>query len=149
MIKPHIVKEKKIGEVLSMIEKAGFIIKKMHLEQLCLEDAEIFYDEHQGKPFFKTLCTIMTSGPIVALLLEKPDSKDVVADFRKFIGATNPKDATPETVRAKYGNSLDENAIHGSDSDESAMAEAEFFFWDGDECDDEEDECCAHTECCK
>lgn len=139
MIKPHIVKDKKVGEVISMIENAGFVIKYMHQEHLSLEDSQMFYEEHEGKPFYKDLCKIISAGPVVAMILEKPGSSDVVAEFRKFIGATNPAEAAPGTMRAKYGKNLDYNAIHGSDSADSADLECGFFFGDeGDE--DEEDE---------
>lgn len=138
MIKPHIIKDKKVGEVISMIENAGFVIKYMHQEQLSLEDTQAFYEEHEGKPFYKDLCKIISAGPVVALMLEKPDSTDVVADFRKFIGATNPTEAAPNTIRAKYGKNIDYNAIHGSDSAESAESECEFFFGEEDDEDNEE-----------
>jgi nucleoside-diphosphate kinase len=140
MIKPHIVKDKKAGEVISMIENAGFVIKYMHQEHLSLEDTKTFYEEHEGKPFYKDLCKIISDGPVVAMMLEKPGSTDVVAEFRKFIGATNPADATPGTVRAKYGKNIDYNAIHGSDSADSADLECEFFFGNEDEEEEEEED---------
>ena len=143
LIKPHIVKEKKAGNVLSMIEKAGFTIVEMGLRHLSKKEAEAFYGEHASRPFFNDLCNIMSSGPLIFMILSS-DSKDVVKEYRDFIGATNPKDAASGTVRAVYGNNLDENAVHGSDSVESAVRESLFFDGFGDS------SCCSGpSDCCR
>lgn len=149
MIKPHVVADKKVGEVISMIEGAGFHIAEMYQDHIILEEVENFYEEHASKPFYKDLCRIISAGPVVLMQLEKPGSVDVVGDFRKFIGATNPAEAAPGTVRAKYGKNLDYNAIHGSDSVASAERECDFFFdmWSDDECCADNRDCC-NTGCC-
>lgn len=125
MIKPYAVKEHHIGEILSHIEKAGFHIKAMKMVQMPGEKAEIFYKEHQGKSFFNDLIAFMSSGPVVAVMLEKDNA---VEDFRKLIGATDPKDAAEGTIRRIFAKDKTRNAIHGSDSDESAIRECNFFF---------------------
>lgn len=108
-----------------MINEAGFKIKAMKYTQLTKADAEGFYEVHKDRPFFGELVSFMSSGPIVAAILEKDNA---VADFRKLIGATNPKEAEEGTIRKKYATSLGENAVHGSDSDENAAIEANFHF---------------------
>jgi nucleoside-diphosphate kinase len=125
MIKPDAVKAGNIGGILKMINKAGFKIIAMKLTKMSMEDAGRFYEVHSARPFYGELCTFMSSGPIVAAILEKTDA---VEDFRKLIGATDPSKAEPGTIRAKYANSIGENAVHGSDSDENAEIEGNFHF---------------------
>ncbi len=125
MIKPDAVKNNYIGGILAMINEAGFKIKAMKYTQLTKADAEGFYEVHKERPFFGELVNFMSSGPIVAAILEKDNA---VADFRKLIGATNPAEAEEGTIRKKYATSLGENAVHGSDSDENAAIEANFHF---------------------
>ena len=125
MIKPDAVKAGHIGAILNQINEAGFRIVAMKMTQLTKRSAERFYEVHAGKPFYGELVEFMTSGPIVAAILEKDNA---VADFRTLIGATNPAEAAEGTIRAKYAKSLGENAIHGSDSDENAEIEGNFHF---------------------
>ena len=125
MIKPDAVAKGHIGDILKDITDAGFTIKAAKMTQLAKQDAEAFYAVHSERPFFKDLVEFMTSGPIVAAVLEKDNA---VADFRTLIGATNPAEAAEGTIRAKYAESSDANAVHGSDSDENAAIEAAFHF---------------------
>lgn len=125
MIKPDAVAKGHIGDILKDITDAGFKIKAAKMTQLAKQDAEAFYAIHAERPFFKDLVEFMTSGPIVAAVLEKDNA---VADFRTLIGATNPAEAAEGTIRAKYAESIDANAVHGSDSDENAAIEASFHF---------------------
>ncbi len=125
MIKPDAVENGHIGAILEKINKAGFRIKAMKMTQLSKRDAELFYSIHKERPFFGELVEFMTRGPIVAAVLEK---ENAVEDFRSFIGATNPAEAAPGTIRNLYATSIGENAIHGSDSDENAIIEAAFHF---------------------
>lgn len=125
MIKPEVVKARHIGEVITEIEQNGFYIKALKLTQLSMEDAKKFYAVHQSRPFYQDLCTYIASGSVVAMVLEKDNA---VAEFRNLIGATNPADAAPETIRKRFGKSIEENAIHGSDAEETATVEAKFFF---------------------
>ena len=125
MIKPDAVAKGHIGDILKDITDAGFTIKAAKMTQLAKQDAEAFYAIHAERPFFKDLVEFMTSGPIVAAVLEKDNA---VADFRTLIGATNPAEAAEGTIRAKYAESIDANAVHGSDSDENAAIEASFHF---------------------
>ncbi|WP_177707866.1 nucleoside-diphosphate kinase [Faecalibacter sp. LW9] len=125
MIKPDAVAKGHIGDILKDITDAGFKIKAAKMTQLAKQDAEAFYAIHAERPFFKDLVEFMTSGPIVAAVLEK---ENAVADFRTLIGATNPAEAAEGTIRAKYAESIDANAVHGSDSDENAAIEAAFHF---------------------
>ena len=125
MIKPDAVQGGHIGEILAMINKAGFRIKAMKMTKLSLEKAGQFYEVHKERPFYGELCEFMSSGHIVAAILEK---ENAVADFRTLIGATNPADAAEGTIRKMYAKSLGENAVHGSDSDENAIIEGNFFF---------------------
>lgn len=127
IIKPNAVGSHNIGNICSMIEAAGFTIRAMKMTYLSRSDAEKFYVVHKGKPFFRNLYLFMTSGPIVAMVLEK---ENAVADFRKLIGSTNPDLAEPGTIRKLYAQSKTRNAIHASDSDENAAWEASFFFTD-------------------
>ncbi|SHI67675.1 nucleoside diphosphate kinase [Tangfeifania diversioriginum] len=125
MIKPTAFNKNYTGAILKMINEAGFTIKAMKLTQLTPQQAGTFYAVHKGKPFYDSLVSFMSSGPLVAVLLEK---ENAVEEFRNFIGATNPEKAEEGTIRKLYGTSLQQNAVHGSDSDENAKVEAEFFF---------------------
>lgn len=125
MIKPDAVKNGYTGKILDQIIQSGFQIKAMKYIHLSEEKAGEFYDIHRERPFFKDLVSFMTSGPIVAAVLEKDNA---VADFRTLIGATDPSKAEAGTIRNLYAKSIDANAIHGSDSDENAAIEASFFF---------------------
>lgn len=125
MIKPDAVRGGNIGNILQMINAAGFRIVAMKYTRLSLEQAGQFYEVHKERPFYGELTEFMSSGPIVAAILEKDNA---VADFRKLIGATNPAQAEEGTIRKKYAASVGENAVHGSDSDENAKIEGDFFF---------------------
>jgi nucleoside-diphosphate kinase len=125
MIKPDAVAAGNIGNILAMINKKGFKIVAMKYTRLTKDQAGQFYAVHKKRPFYRELVKFMSSGPIVAAILEKDNA---VADFRKLIGATNPAEAKKGTVRAKYATSVGENAVHGSDSDENAQIEADFHF---------------------
>ncbi|MDC1106813.1 nucleoside-diphosphate kinase [Prolixibacteraceae bacterium] len=125
MIKPGAVKKNHIGPILGIINEHGFVIKAMKLTRLTVDQAKKFYAIHQGKPFFNDLITFMSSGPIVAAILEK---EDAVQEFRDLIGATDPDNAKDGTIRKLFAESLSKNAIHGSDSNENALIESAFFF---------------------
>jgi len=125
MIKPDAVRAGNIGNILQMISMAGFRIVAMKLTQLSPAKAGEFYAVHAARPFYGELCEFMSSGPIVAAILEK---ENAVEDFRTLIGATNPANAAPGTIRAHYATSVGENAVHGSDSDENAAIEGSFHF---------------------
>lgn len=125
MIKPDAVKAGNIGNILQMINAAGFRIVAMKYLQITRNQAEKFYEVHAERPFYGELTEFMSSGPIVAAILEKDNA---VADFRKLIGATNPAQAEEGTIRKKYAASVGENAVHGSDSDDNAAIEGNFFF---------------------
>lgn len=125
MIKPTAFKNNHTGAILKMINDAGFVIRAMKLTRLSAEQAGAFYAVHNGKPFYESLVEYMSSGPIVAAVLEK---ENAVEDYRKLIGATNPENAEEGTIRKLYATSLQQNAVHGSDSDENAIIEADFFF---------------------
>jgi nucleoside-diphosphate kinase len=125
MIKPSAFKSNYTGAILKMINEAGFVLKAMKVTRLSKEQAGAFYEIHKGKPFYESLVNFMSSGPIVAAMLEKENAVD---DFRTLIGATNPANAAEGTIRKLYAVSLEENAVHGSDSDENANIEADFFF---------------------
>ena len=125
MIKPDAVQNGHIGAILEKINGAGFRIVAMKLTQLSRNDAGQFYAVHAERPFYGELVEYMTSGPIVAAILEKDNA---VADFRTLIGATNPAEAAEGTIRQLYAQSIAANAIHGSDSDENAAIEGAFFF---------------------
>jgi nucleoside-diphosphate kinase len=125
MIKPDAVRKNFIGPILAMINQTGFRIKAMKYTKLTKEQAEKFYEVHIGRPFYESLVEFMSSGPIVAAVLEK---ENAVADFRKLIGATNPANAEPGTIRKLYAESVQFNAVHGSDSDENAIIESDFHF---------------------
>jgi nucleoside-diphosphate kinase len=125
MVKPDATGKNYTGEILSMITKAGFKIRAMKMVRLTKAQAEGFYAVHKEKGFFTDLVTFMTSGPVVAAMLEKDNA---VEDFRKLIGATNPANAAEGTVRKKFASSVQENSVHGSDSDENAIIESDYFF---------------------
>ena len=125
MIKPDAVKDGHIGAILAKINEAGFTIKAMKMTKLSAEKAGQFYEVHKERPFYGELCDFMSSGHIVAAILEKSNA---VADFRTLIGATDPAKADEGTIRKMFAKSLGENAVHGSDSDENAMIEGSFFF---------------------
>lgn len=125
MIKPDAVANGHIGAILNDIIAGGFKIVAMKYIQLTTESAGNFYAVHKERPFYGELVSFMTSGPIVAVILEKDNA---VEDFRTLIGATNPAEAAEGTIRNKYAKSIDANAVHGSDSDENAQIEGNFFF---------------------
>lgn len=125
MIKPDAVRDGHIGAILDMIIKSGFKVKALKLKQLSAEEAKKFYAVHKDRPFYDSLVSYMTSGPIVAAILEK---ENAVEAFRNFIGATNPQEAEEGTIRKLFGLSLESNAVHGSDSDENAVIEGNFHF---------------------
>jgi nucleoside-diphosphate kinase len=125
MIKPIAVKKNNIGPILHMINEAGFTIKAMKFTHLTKQQAMEFYDVHAGKSFFEDLTSFMSSGPIVAAILEK---ENAVEDFRNLIGATDPAKAAEGTIRKLFAESMSHNAVHGSDSDENAIIESDFFF---------------------
>jgi nucleoside-diphosphate kinase len=125
MIKPDATSKGYSGGILDQIIKAGFTIKALKWTKLTKEQAGEFYSIHRERPFFGELVEFMSSGPIIAAILEKDNA---VADFRKLIGATNPAQAEEGTIRKKYAASVGENAVHGSDSDENALIEGDFFF---------------------
>lgn len=125
MIKPDAVSNGHIGAIINDITSAGFKIIALKYTRLSEETAGAFYAVHKERPFYNDLVGFMSSGPIVAAILEK---ENAVEDFRKLIGATNPADAAEGTIRNKYAKSIDANAVHGSDSDENADIEGSFFF---------------------
>lgn len=125
MIKPDAVSKGHIGAILAKINEGGFRIVAMKYLQLTEERAGEFYAIHRDRPFYGELVAFMSSGPIVAAILEKDNAVD---DFRTLIGATNPAEAAPGTIRQLFADSIGENAIHGSDSDDNADIEGNFFF---------------------
>ena len=125
MIKPDAVESNNIGNIIQMIADAGFKIKAMKLTQLSRVQAEKFYAVHNERPFYGELVEYITSGPIVAAILEK---ENAVIDFRNLMGFTDPNEAEEGTIRKKYAESKGRNAVHGSDSDENALIEADFHF---------------------
>ncbi len=125
MIKPDATAKLHTGAIIDRIVKAGFILKAMKWTKLTKEQAGAFYAIHKERPFYTELVDFMSSGPIVAAILEK---ENAVADFRKLIGATNPAQADEGTIRKDFAASVGENAVHGSDSDDNAAIESNFFF---------------------
>ncbi|MCU0370630.1 MAG: nucleoside-diphosphate kinase, partial [Bacteroidales bacterium] len=117
MIKPEAVKNGNIGNILGKISSGGFELVAMKYLKLTRAQAEKFYEIHRERPFYHDLVEFMSSGPIVAAVLKK---ENAVEEYRKFIGSTNPQDAAAGTIRALYGTNIQENAVHGSDSDENA-----------------------------
>ena len=125
MIKPEAVEAKNAGAILNRIENAGFRIVALKKVHLSASRAAEFYAVHKERPFYQELIDYMSSGPIMAAILEK---ENAVSDFRKLIGATNPENAEAGTIRADFAESMAKNAVHGSDSDENAQIEADFHF---------------------
>ncbi len=125
IIKPDAVKDKHIGEIINRFEKQGFEIVAMKMLQMTEDEAENFYYIHRGKEFFEQLIKFMTSGPCVLMVIQ---GKNIIKKVRDFIGATDPKKAEKGTIRADFGSSITENAVHASDSLESAKFEVNFFF---------------------
>jgi nucleoside-diphosphate kinase len=125
MLKPDSIEKGNIGPILEKITASGFRIVAMNLTQLTIPDAQAFYAVHKDRPFFEDLVHYMSSGPIVAAILEKDNA---VEDFRTLIGATNPADAAEGTIRKMFAESISQNAVHGSDSDENASIESAFHF---------------------
>lgn len=125
IIKPGAVSHEHIGDILKMISEAGFSIAAMKYTKLSQSQAAYFYNVHKEKPFFDGLVEFMTSGPIVVAILEKDNA---VEDYRKLIGNTDPAKAEPGTIRKLFAESIQRNAVHGSDSDSNARKEADFFF---------------------
>lgn len=125
IIKPDSVEKKVIGDIISLIEKAGFKILGLKFIKLTEKQAQTFYEIHKERPFFNDLVKYMTSGPILPIALEKENAID---DFRKLIGATDPAKAEQGTIRKLFGTNIERNAIHGSDSPENGLREAAFFF---------------------
>lgn len=127
IIKPNAVRTGKAGPILSMINEGGFEISAIKMVQITTQQAEAFYEVHKGKPFYEDLVEFMTSGPVIVLILRH---ENAVSEFRKLLGATDPEKAEQGTVRKNFGVSVKMNAIHGSDSDENATRESNFFFSD-------------------
>ncbi|MBU6274815.1 MAG: nucleoside-diphosphate kinase [Bacteroidota bacterium] len=125
MIKPDAMADGHMGKILAHIQAAGFRFKALKMTRLSQAQAEAFYAVHAARPFYGELVAFMSSGPVLAAVLEKDQA---VADFRTLIGATNPEQAAEGTIRKLYARSIGENAVHGSDSDENAAIEAAFFF---------------------
>ncbi|WP_258099358.1 nucleoside-diphosphate kinase [Marinoscillum pacificum] len=125
MIKPDAYEAGNSGAIIKMIEEAGFKINAAKLTKLTAENAGAFYAVHKERPFYGDLVKYMSSGPIIAMILEKDNA---VEDFRKLIGATNPAEAAEGTIRKMFAKSIEANAVHGSDSDENAAIEGSFFF---------------------
>jgi len=129
IIKPDAVAKNIVGKVYDCFEKAGLKVVAAKMVHLSKAQAEKFYEVHQARPFYNDLVKFMISGPVLVSVLE---GEDAVLKHRDVMGATNPKEAAPGTIRALYANSIDENAVHGSDSLENAKVEIAFFFNDND-----------------
>ena len=129
LVKPNAVNKNTIGQIIARFEGGGLAVRGLRMLRLTRQQAELFYDIHQGKPFFEDLVGFMTSAPIVAMVLE---GEGAVARAREIMGATNPAQAAEGTIRKDFADSLTENAVHGSDSPDNAAREAGFFFssWD-------------------
>lgn len=125
MIKPAAVEANKSGAILNLIENHGFRVVALKKLLLSENDAKAFYIDHKGKPFYDDLVAFMSSAPVVAMVLSK---ENAVADFRKLMGSTNPEEAEEGTIRKLFATSMRKNAIHGSDSDQNAIRESNFFF---------------------
>jgi nucleoside-diphosphate kinase len=125
IIKPDAVKKNAVGDIIEQFEKNGFRILAMKMLEISQRQAEQFYAVHATRPFYSSLTKFMSSGPIVALALEK---ENAIADLRKLMGATNPAGAEECTIRKKWASDIEHNAIHGSDADETARFELSFFF---------------------
>ena len=131
IIKPDAVAKNIIGEIYSRFEKNGLRIIAARMMHLSREQAEGFYAVHRERPFYKPLVEFMTSGPVIVQVLE---GDSAINKNRELMGATNPKDAAPGTIRADFATTVDENAVHGSDGPDTAKQEIAFFFGDGDLC---------------
>lgn len=131
IIKPDAVAKNVIGEIVSRFEKAGLRVVASRMERLTVDKAKGFYAEHDGKPFFEDLVNYMSSGPVIVQVLE---GENAIAQNRELMGATNPKEAAAGTIRADFAESIDANAVHGSDSPESAAREIAYFFSDDQIC---------------
>ena len=129
IIKPDAVKDNHIGDIIAIFEKAGLKIVAAKMLQLSVDQAKAFYAVHAHRPFFQELVSFMISGPVLVLALY---GEDAIAKNRKLMGATNPKEADAGTIRALYAKSIDSNAVHGSDSSETAKEEVAFFFKSGE-----------------
>jgi nucleoside-diphosphate kinase len=129
IVKPDAVRAGYAGQILALLENAGFVMRAARLVQLSAAQAEGFYEVHRERPFYRSLVTFMTSGPALALALERDDA---VARLREVIGATDPAEAKPGTVRKLFAESKERNAIHASDSPENAAREVAFFFAEGE-----------------
>ncbi len=125
IIKPNAVKRHWIGKILNMMEEDSLFVVAAKMKTLTKAEAEGFYAEHKDRPFFASLCSFMTSGPVLLMALE---SDNAVEKYRKLMGATNPANAAPGTIRKAFGESLEANSVHGSDSPTSAARELKFFF---------------------
>lgn len=125
IIKPDAVERKITGKIISKIEEAGFNIVAMKKIWLTKKQAEGFYNVHKGKPFFESLTNYMSSGPCIAMVLEK---ENAIADWRKLMGATNPANAEPGTIRKEFAIDVEKNSVHGSDAKETANYEITYFF---------------------
>ena len=125
IIKPDAVAAGHAGQILAMVEQAGFRIRGMKMQRLSKQQAEGFYDIHRERPFFSGLVTFMTEGPVVMLVLER---EDAIKHWRELMGATNPEKAAQGTVRKKFAHNIERNAVHGSDAPETAAVEIPFFF---------------------
>src|SRR5437762_10573187 len=129
IVKPDAVRAGHTGKILALLETAGFVMRAARLVKLSAAQAEAFYEVHQARPFYRSLVTVQTSGPALALALERDDA---VARLREVIGATDPAEAKPGTVRKLYAESKERNAIHASDAPENAAREVAFFFPEGE-----------------
>ncbi len=129
MVKPDGVKRGLVGEVVKRLEQKGFTIVGMKLMQISQELAQTHYGEHEGKPFFEDLVSFITSGPVVAMVVE---GENAISEWRKMMGATNPKDAELGTIRGDYATTIDENVVHGSDAPATAEREIGIFFEEGE-----------------
>jgi len=129
IIKPDALQARNAGKILAQLEAAGFVVRAARLVKLTTTQAEAFYEVHRARPFYRPLVTFMTSGPALALALERDNA---VAHLRDVIGATDPAEAKPGSVRKLYGASKERNAIHASDSPETAAREVAFFFAEGE-----------------
>ncbi|MBW2062698.1 MAG: nucleoside-diphosphate kinase [Deltaproteobacteria bacterium] len=125
IIKPDAVSQGKIGEIMARIEAEGLKIKAMKMLRLTKREAQGFYAVHQGKPFFDPLTDFMSSGPAVVMVLE---GEEAISKYRNLMGATNPKDAAPGTLRSEFATDVEKNAVHGSDALETASFEIQYFF---------------------
>ncbi len=125
MVKPDGVRRQLVGTVVKRLEDKGFRIRGLKLMQISRALAEKHYGEHAGKPFYEGLVAFITSGPVVAMVVE---GENAIAEWRKMMGATNPKDATPGTIRGDFATTIDENVVHGSDAPATAEREISIFF---------------------